>query len=364
MKHDSPLPFASAGATIPKVPSLGRKFGHRWGFHLLLAVALVAAGGTRATGADPAARRWLPDRDEFTIAVTDSGLGGLSIMAELAARLEHTRPARRVHLVFFNALFANDSGYNSLPSRAAKLRVFDRALTALADTVRPDLIVIGCNTLSVIFPATAFARSARVPVAGIIEPGVALFQRELQRHPGATLLLFGTETTIGEDTHRAALRAAGIPAPRLVTKACPELASYIENNWQGDDTELMIAAVVGDAMGALPAPKPPVLLGLVCSHYGYAREAWSRAAAESGATRPGVLDPNWELVESVCPADTASRHARTTLSARVLSMVEITPAKRQALGTWLQRQSPAVAAALQNYELRPDLFEWRSVAHP
>jgi glutamate racemase len=201
-------------------------------------------------------------------------------------------------------------------------------------------------------------------VAGIIEPGVALFQRELQRHPGATLLLFGTETTIGEDTHRAALRAAGIPAPRLVTKACPELASYIENNWQGDDTELMIAAVVGDAMGALPAPKPPVLLGLVCSHYGYAREAWSRAAAESGATRPGVLDPNWELVESVCPADTASRHARTTLSARVLSMVEITPAKRQALGTWLQRQSPAVAAALQNYELRPDLFEWRSVAHP
>jgi hypothetical protein len=155
-------------------------------FDALLVVALFHAGAAMASAAEHAGsgtvapgRQWLPDRDELTIAVTDSGLGGLSIMAETAARLEQARIAKRVHLVFFNALFSNDSGYNSLPTREAKLRMFDRALTALTDTERPDLIVIGCNTLSVIYPDTAFARSARVPVAGIIEPGVALFRREL-----------------------------------------------------------------------------------------------------------------------------------------------------------------------------------------
>jgi hypothetical protein len=102
----------------------------------------------------------------------------------------------------------------------------------------------------------------------------------------------------------------------------------------------------------------------VCSHYGYARDAWSRAAAESGLTLQGILDPNRELVEALCPADTPRRHNHTTLTARVISMVEIAPAKRQSLGTWLQRQSPAVAAALANYEWRPDLFEWRSAARP
>ena len=330
--------------------------------NLLLALTLLAAiGGVRgAAGPDAIdGKAWLPDQAEITIAVTDSGLGGLSIMAELAARLEAARVAPRVHLVFFNALFANDSGYNSLPTREAKLRVFDRALAALADSVRPDLVVIGCNTLSVIYPDTAFARSRRVRVAGIIEPGVRMFQRELARRPEATLLLFGTETTIGEGTHRAALVAAGVPGGRVVTKACPELAAYIENNWQGDDTELMIASVVGDAVGTLPAVKPPVLVGLVCSHYGYAREAWPRAVAESGVSVCGVLDPNRELVEVICPAGTHGRHPRTAVTARVVSMVEIAPAKQKSLGAWLQRVSPVVATALINYELRPGLFEWR-----
>jgi glutamate racemase len=338
---------------------------------VLLILALLQPGAAGVMGAERAGdgvaaqgRPWLPDREELTIAVTDSGLGGLSIMAELAARLEQARSAQRVHLVFFNALFSNESGYNSLPTRAAKLRVFDRALTALADSVRPDLIVIGCNTLSVIYPDTAFARAARVPVAGIIEPGVALFRRELARQPAATLLLFGTETTIGENTHRNALLAAGIPAARIVPKACPELAAYIEHNWQGDDTDLMIASVVGDVVGALPAPKPPVLVGLVCSHYGYARESWPRAVAEGGTTAIAVLDPNRELVESICPSGATGRHARTTITAQVVSMVEIGPEKRRSLGTWLRRVSPVVADALENYDRRPQLFDWKSAAQP
>ncbi len=363
MKHnfdDETVPGAAKGSADGRaLATMVAGARRRWGWReaLLPVLLLLVAGWQVPVVAGE--RAWLPDREEITVAVTDSGLGGLAIMAELAARLETVHVARRVHLVFFNALFANDSGYNSLPTREAKVRVFDHALTALADSERPDLIVIGCNTLSVIYPDTAFARSARVRVAGIIEPGVALFRRELARRPDATLLLFGTETTIGEGTHRAALEAAGIPAARIVAKACPELAAYLERNWQGDDTELIMAGVTGEAVAALPAAKPPVFIGLVCSHYGYAREAWPRAVAESGAPVAGVLDPNRELVETLCPAGTPGRYDRTEITARVVSMVEIAAEKRQALGGWLQRVSPAVATALAQYELRPGLFEWR-----
>ncbi|MBI5692467.1 MAG: aspartate/glutamate racemase family protein [Verrucomicrobia bacterium] len=327
-------------------------------------VAVLAGAGLLRTGQAAEAGRealpaWLAGKEEVTVAVTDSGLGGLAIAADLAARLETARVAKRVRLVFFNALFANDSGYNSLPNRPAKLRVFDRALRALEEKVRPDLIVIGCNTLSVIYPDTAFARRTRVPVQGIVEPGVTLFRRELARHPGARLVLFGTETTIAEDSHRAALLAAGVPANRLVAKACPELASYIETNWQGDDTELMIAAMVGDALGGGPEPRAPVLAGLVCSHYGYAREAWVRAMAENRVPLAGVLDPNRELAETIVPSGCRGEFAATTVTAEVWSMVEVSPAKRRTLGTWLARVSPAVARALEDHAVRPGLFEWR-----
>ena len=328
-------------------------------FLLLIPLALATLGAAvAAPAATPEIR--LPARDEITIAFTDSGLGGLAIMADAAARFERSGVARKVHLVFFNALFSSESGYNSLPSREDQLRVFSRALDALARTTRPDLIVIACNTLSVIYADTAFARTTSIPVRGIVEPGVELLRREWQRNPDATLLLFGTETTLRENTHRAALIAAGVSAGRIVTQPCPELAAYIENNWQGDDTELMVSSFVDEAAAALPRPPPPVLAGLVCSHYGYAKEAWQRAFAARGLRLQGLLDPNAILAENLCPPHPTDRPGRTEVTARVLSMVEIPAARRQSLGSWLQRVSPVVAAALARSGRQPDLFEWRS----
>lgn len=306
----------------------------------------------------------VPVRDEITIAVTDSGLGGLSIMARIAARAEEARVARRVNLVFFNALFSNESGYNSLPTREAKLRMFDRALRSLEDTVRPDLIVIGCNTLSVIYPDTDFARERHAPVADIVGAGVALFAAELQRHPEARLVLFGTPTTIGEESHRRALLAAGIAEERIAGRACGELAAYIERDWQGDETGLLLSSFVEEAVAELAAPKIPVLAGLVCTHYGYAAEQWAAAFAEQEQPLAALVDPNRALADSLFEGVPVGRVEHTVIEARVLSMVEISAEKRDSIGRWLRAVSPAVADALGRVELRPDLFEWQSLAGP
>jgi glutamate racemase len=294
--------------------------------------------------------------DSITIAVTDSGLGGLSVMAEAAARLENDGLYKRVNLIFFNALFTDEGGYNSLPTREEKIRVFDAALRGLEKAVKPDLILVACNTLSVLLPETPFARETKIPVSGIVEPGVAMFKQALAENPEATLLLFGTETTITEDSHRQKLMAAGIPADRIAVQACPELQSYIETDWQSGDTGLLISAYVDEATTGLQQPPPPLLAGLVCTHYGYSRDLWAAAFAEKGLTGVKILDPNVPLAEGLVPAGAKRRFDKTEITARILSMVEIPQAKRDTLAAWLEHVSPRVAAALRAAEIRPGLF--------
>lgn len=305
-------------------------------------------------------RASLPQKDAITVAVTDSGLGGLSIMAEAAARLKELRLYRVVNLVFANSLFSNESGYNSLPNREEKIRVFDKALRGIDRAVNSDLILVGCNTLSVLIEDGPFVQTARAPVVGIVDAGVDLIARALDASPGASVILFGTETTIAEGTHAQKLVARGIGETRIIPQPCPELAAYIENDWKGDDTALLTAAYVDEALAKIPDPKPPIYAALVCTHYGYALDLWKKAFAERGANLAGILNPNQAMVEAVFPAGSKPRFSETTLNARVISMVEIAENKQNALGDWLARISPEVASALRTYELKPDLFVWKS----
>ena len=304
---------------------------------------------------------------DVTIAVVDSGLGGLSIMAGLASRLEDARIFRRANLVFFNALFSNDNGYNSLPSRGAKIAVFDSALRSLAERAHPDVILVGCNTLSVLLPDTPFARSGTVPVLGIVEPGVEMIASRLGARTGAAsalsappVLIFGTETTIAEGEHRRRLVEKGIPDTRIVTQACPELASYIEKAPLSDETGLLIESYVDEALAKTAGPKADAVVGLCCTHFGYSLDLWRKAFADRGV-RADMVNPNAGLAEALVPARLRGRAPSTEIRARAVSMVEIGPEKIAGLGNFIRRISPKTADALAGYELRPDLFEWRSL---
>ncbi|NLH76453.1 MAG: EamA family transporter, partial [Acidobacteria bacterium] len=149
-----------------------------------------------------------PDRDGRVV-LTDSGLGGLSICAGLERRLRTAGGGRRFDLVYVNAWPDEGRGYNDLPGDAARAAVFDRALAAMA-RYRPDLVVIACNTLSVVYEKTDFARSPVAPVTGIVDAGVELFAEALSGDPAATLVLFGTRTTVASGEHVRRLAARGI----------------------------------------------------------------------------------------------------------------------------------------------------------
>lgn len=323
-----------------------------------IVAALLAVGSSAAcAGGETSAPRHL------TVAVTDSGLGGLSVVAATERSLRAAGVAADIDLVFCNALFDAESGYNNLPSREAKVAMFDRALAGLNAECRPDLVVIACNTLSVIYKDTDFASQATVPVIDIVGCGVDLIASRLPVGGPGAVIIVGTETTVGEGTHKDALVARGYAPERIITQACPQLASCIESGFDSEETMFLVDAYVSEATAGLASPVPvPLYVSLNCTHFGYAMAAWQAAFASHGIVVDTVLDPNRSLADKACVwlrahgADVQPGQAAGRVSVRVVSMPEIAPGAIASISRWLEGVSPATAASLRGYERRVGLF--------
>ena len=98
-------------------------------------------------------------KDTLSLVIADSGMGGLSICADIVNGLQARRSYRTVSLTYFNAWPEQDRGYNLLPDMAERIRVFDRALGAML-RFQPDRILIACNTLSALYAHTPFSKHA------------------------------------------------------------------------------------------------------------------------------------------------------------------------------------------------------------
>lgn len=300
-------------------------------------------------------------KEAVTVAVMDSGLGGLSVLAESVPRMKESGAFRAVDFVFFNALFSNEGGYNSLRTRPEKIRVFDSALESLDRNFGPDIVLVACNTLSVLYAETAFSKRAGMPVVVIVEPGVELIASGLRNHPEASVMIFGTPTTISEGTYAARLEEVGFAPARLHGQSCPELESFIENDPQSDETAMLISGFVSEALQNLASPPPPLLVSLNCTHYGYSLPLWEKAFEEAGIKPLAILNPNPRLTEVLFNSKYSGRFDKTAVSVKVVSMVEVGSRKIDSLAPWLERFSPETAAALRLYEKKPGLFEWKGL---
>ena len=150
----------------------------------------------------------------MTIVVTDSGLGGLSVAADLASRLPASGIVALGAVVFVNALLDDAIGYNDLKDEADKVRVFDAALAAMESRYRPDLILVACNTLSVFYEKTEHARKGTTETVSIVPMGADLIEQTLKATPDATAIIFATKGTIDSGAHRRILVGQGCPTRR------------------------------------------------------------------------------------------------------------------------------------------------------
>ncbi len=330
----------------------------RPGFMLVFLILWALNSGGRDFSSEYDLNSFFQKR-RVTIAITDSGLGGLSVMAEAVRRMKDAGEFEQVEFIYYNALFSSEGGYNSLRTRVEKIHVFDSALGSLEKKFHPDLILIGCNTLSVLYEDTLFSKKTRTPVVGIVEPGVALIAASLGSKPDSMVTIFGTPTTIAEGSHKSGLAALGVSPSRIIEVACPELEIYIERDFAGDDTEMVISACVDEALAELPKPAPPLYASLNCTHFGYSLPLWKKAFQEAGVRPEAILNPNSRLANVLFKPELLGRYSKTQISVRVVSMIEVGGQKIESLGKWLSAVSPETAEALGRYQLDPSLFEWK-----
>ncbi|MCF8346530.1 MAG: aspartate/glutamate racemase family protein [Bacteroidales bacterium] len=319
--------------------------------HLLLGLLLVAFfPGTSAQQFIPS----LENQEKIKIIITDSGLGGIDVMNRISKALEETKYYKEAELIFVNAKFEENRGYNSLDSREEKIKQFNRVLFGIEKKHQPDVILIGCNTLSVLYKDTEFVKQSETPVRGIIEPGVNIISEELSKDPLSTVIITGTKTTISEDSHRKALLKMGYSDQRIVTQSCPELQSYIERAPAGDDTQMLISFYVEEALSKRTMTNGPVVLSLNCSHYGYAANAWIKALQDTKVKLRTILNPNNNMTGYILPVDPLPRYEQTRISLHVCSKVILKNA--EAIASIFRNTSPALAEALVNYQLDKKLF--------
>lgn len=305
-----------------------------------------------------------PSSATLRVAVTDSGLGGLSVVAHLEKRLAQERSYERVEIIFVNALFSSQGGYNSLPHRRTKIEIFSSALETLAKKYQPDLIFVGCNTLSVLLPETSFIQHSSLPVVSIVDSALKLMAEALRQHPEACLIIFGTPTTISEGTYVRRLIEQGFLSERIISQACPELEIYIERGFDQEETAWLIQGYVEEALQKLPDQKTPIIASLNCTHYGYAQNFWQKALEASGHKLVALLNPNETMIDCLFLPQLKNRFPNSQIKIRVVSMIPFSEEVINSISRALQAISPQTAQALKNYELVPHLFEWRKFLSP
>jgi glutamate racemase len=292
--------------------------------------------------------------DSVTVLVTDSGLGGLSVVAGIERHARETAASRLLRIVFANALAEARRGYNTMASAEEKARVFAAALDGMARTFLPDVVLVACNTLSVLLPRIRCSIEARV--LGIVELGVDMLEEYLRGEGDSTAIIFGTETTVEAGAHRRMLVERGIEERRIVVQACPRLASEIESDAASDRVAAMIDRFAADAMARVTRRGDVVFACLCCTHYGYCAGLFLDALRRHGGRRVEVLDPNERMGRVLFPEGGASRGAGGGVSIRVVSRAEISDAEVRSIATLIDPTSAATAAALRAWERKRDLF--------
>ncbi len=298
-------------------------------------------------------------KEKVTILVTDSGLGGLSVAAHLEANFKKWHPFKEVNIIFVNALASDTLFYNQMKNTEEKVRVFNQALFGMTGKLSPDLILIACNTLSVLYDQTEYSKSATIPVVSIVGFGVDMLYENLSEFPNSSAIILGTPTTIGQNSHKAGLLKKGIPENRIRTQACPMLESEIQNDPKSDMVSTMIEMFADEALDGLEdSAQSTLLVGLCCTHYQYAAPTFKQVFSEISNRKIRLVDPNERMSTFIFSLTDKKRFKKTETSVQVVSQAKLNPSDITAISGMIEPISPAFAEALKKYDWMKNLFKY------
>ena len=292
------------------------------------------------------------EKDHLKIIVTDSGLGGLSVQGLLDKELRKRKIDCTVELIFFNSVVDHDYGYNQMKNHDEKVQVFNSALSAML-RFDPDLILIACNTLSVIYYSTEISKSINILVLGIVDSGIEFVLERIEE--GSNIILFGTETTIASNQHKDKLLANNIKPTQITTQVCDYLESEIQIDPKSDRVKFSINKFADEAFRKIKEATETTFGVLCCTHYGYSREIFEETLNKK-TMNAFILNPNDKMAVVAASGFATGKTEKPKIVNKIYSKVDITESEIKTLSDLLSNDSNKFSKVLKNYVWDKELF--------
>jgi glutamate racemase len=189
---------------------------------------------------------------DLPIGVFDSGVGGLTVLAALAARLPNE-----------SYLYLGDTA--RLPYGTKTAETVERyAVQAVAELVRRGVkaVVVACNTASAAALPALMRQWPGLPITGVIEPGAAA---AVAASRSGRIAVLATEGTVKGGAYQRAIVAR---RPDAVVTAIPAtlFVALAEEGWvSGEIAELAARRYLEPLFGGNVAAPDTLVLG--CTHF-------------------------------------------------------------------------------------------------
>lgn len=198
------------------------------------------------------------------IGVFDSGVGGLTVLRALRARLPQA-----------DFVYLGDTA--RLPYGTKSADTVRRYALQAAEALRSRdvcALVVACNTASGVALKALAEHWPDVPVVGVVEPGAAAACR---RSSSGNIAVIGTESTIRGGAYQAAI-ARLRPEARVRTRACSVFVALAEEGWFDTPAAKAVAEAYLDDW--LRGDDPPDSLVLGCTHFPVLSDLIRRVAGD------------------------------------------------------------------------------------
>jgi glutamate racemase len=187
-------------------------------------------------------------QQEQPIGVFDSGIGGLTVVRALSARLPHE------NIVYFGDTARVPYG----PKSPQVVREYAAQDAAFLMGHHVKMVVVACNTVSAV-ALDVVQKLARVPVVGVIQPGAeAAFRASVKRRIG----IIGTQATVNSGAYAHAIRSLA-PEVQVISVPCPLFVPLAEEGWIDHQATRLVAK---EYLFPLTLEKIDTLI-LGCTHY-------------------------------------------------------------------------------------------------
>jgi len=285
---------------------------------------------------------------KLKIVFTDSGLGGIVVMADFVKRLKQEQISADV--IFFNAQLSREMGYKSMPEKEQN-RVFNKVLESIHTRYHPDIIAIACNTLSVVYPRTQFSQNNPQKVLSIIDVGKTLIASATDN----PIIAVAMPTTIDSkiyntgDKHFISV-ASDVQLPDAIENAHTEkIATYLEQIF----SQIKVVLQEKNSINI------PASLFLGCTHFPIIKAQFLDKAKQKGVKIAQILNPNTQfsksIIEEINTKHTNFNTEKNTQVA-VISRTKFQETEIKNMSNILAQDSEDLAQALRDYTWDIHLF--------